>query len=221
MAKSERPEWFKFWRRNRQILDIDQLSMESRGRIFTNMMRYFDSGEDELLSLDTLESAMFNVLKINVDSSFSDFEETSQKNRENAMKRWDATASDRIRSNAIDAEDRGEKIRGEKIRGEKIRGERGEDRSPAPAPPTAEDVREYCLAECISDFPAQRFVDHYAARNWKVNGEPISDWKALVRVWVDRDKEKQKLAQVTTFMDLPDERNVEREQRRKELGLDW
>ncbi len=220
MAKSERPEWFKFWRRNRQMLDIDQLSMESRGRIFTNMMRYFDSGEDELLSLDTLESAMFNVLKINVDNSFSDFEETSQKNRENALKRWNATASDRIRSNAIDAEDRGKKIEDRRENTED-RGEREEDRSPAPAPPTVEDVREYCLAEGIADFRTQRFVDYYAARNWKAKGEPVSDWKALVRVWADRDREEQKPAHVTTFMDLPDERNEEREQRRKELGLDW
>lgn len=218
MAKSERPEWFKFWRRNRQMLDIDQLSMESRGRIFTNMMRYFDSGEDELLSLDTLESAMFNVLKINVDNSFSDFEETSQKNRENALKRWNATASDRIRSNAIDAEDRGKKIEDRREKTED-RGEREEDRSPAPAPPTVEDVREYCLAEGISDSSVQRFVDYYAARDWKAKGEPVSDWRALFRVWADR--EYQKPAHVTTFMDLPNEPNVEREQRRKELGLDW
>ena len=36
-----------------------------------------------------------------------------------------------------------------------------------------------------------------------------------------KEKQKQKQKRITTFMDLPDERNEEREQRRKELGLDW
>lgn len=97
--------------------------------------------------------------------------------------------------------------------------ERESDTAPAPAPPTVEDVREYCLAEGISDSSVQRFVDYYAARDWKAKGEPVSDWRALFRVWADR--EYQKPAHVTTFMDLPNEPNVEREQRRKELGLDW
>ena len=40
--KDQRPQWFKFWRRNRGMLDVETLSMEARGRIFTNIMRYFD-----------------------------------------------------------------------------------------------------------------------------------------------------------------------------------
>ncbi|MBQ1771025.1 MAG: hypothetical protein II000_03625 [Clostridia bacterium] len=222
--KSDRPEWFKFWRRNRQQLDIELLSMESRGRIFTNMMRYFDTGELDLVELSPLESMAFNVLKVNVDDSFDEWKEKSEKATASINERWhksdDTEVYERIPANTKYTEDRGKKI---EDRGQKIedRGEREEDRSPAPAPPTVEDVREYCLSECISDFPAQRFVDHYAARNWKANGEPISDWKALVRVWVDRDKEKQKQKRITTFMDVPGDGNEEREQRRKELGLDW
>ncbi len=98
--KDRRPEWFKFWRRNRKTLDIEQLDLESRGRIFTNMMRYFDDDEAMMLEMTPLESAMFNVLKINVDDSFDEVEETSTRNRANANKRWHATACDRIPSDA-------------------------------------------------------------------------------------------------------------------------
>lgn len=193
MAKSERPEWFKFWRRNRQMLDIDQLSMESRGRIFTNMMRYFDSGENELLSLDTLESAMFNVLKINVDNSFSDFEETSQKNRENALKRWNATASDRIRSNANDAEDRGQSTedRGKntEVETKAAKPQRSKKRF---IPPTVEEIAAFCR-ERGNSVDAQKVYDTYAVADWKDStGKPVKNWKQkIIAVW-ERDEPKAK-----------------------------
>ncbi len=81
--KEGRPEWFKFWRRNRQQLDIELLSMESRGVIFTNMMRYFDSGEAELLEMNPLEIMGFNIVKMNVDDSFTEYEAIAERNREN------------------------------------------------------------------------------------------------------------------------------------------
>ena len=83
--KSGRPEWFKFWQRNRRQLDIEQLSMESRGIIFTNMMRYFD-GDTNLLPMDTVEAVAFYVVKINVDDAFDDYAGRSETNRENGAK---------------------------------------------------------------------------------------------------------------------------------------
>lgn len=184
MAKSERPEWFKFWRRNRRTLDIDQLSMESRGRIFTNMMRYFDSGDAELIELDTLESAMFNVLKINVDDSFSDFDHISRQNRENARKRWDATAYDRIQSDANDAEDR--------VQSTEVRSKSTEvgtkaakpQRNKAFIPPTVEEIATYCQ-ERKNGVNPQKVYDYYAAAKWKdSNGKPVKNWKQkIISVW--------------------------------------
>lgn len=88
MAKNKegRPEWFKFWRYNRQLLDIEQLSIESRGVVFTNMMRYFDGEADALLPMTTAEAIAFNVLKRNVDESFSDYDERKETNRINGEK---------------------------------------------------------------------------------------------------------------------------------------
>ncbi len=70
--KDGRPEWFRFWRRNRRQLDIDELSIESRGIIFTNMMRYFD-GDENLLPMNSIEAIAFNIIKINIDDAFSDY----------------------------------------------------------------------------------------------------------------------------------------------------
>lgn len=64
--KEGRPEWFKFWRRNRGMLDIEALSIQSRGVVFTNIMRYFDTGMDELIDMSPIEIMAFNIFKKNM-----------------------------------------------------------------------------------------------------------------------------------------------------------
>lgn len=86
--KERRPEWFKFWRRNRGMLDIESLSMQSRGIVLTNIMRYFDTGTDELMQMSPIEELAFNVLKQNADEAVEEFKRTSEQNRENILKRW-------------------------------------------------------------------------------------------------------------------------------------
>ena len=82
--KDGRPEWFKFWRRNRKQIDIDRLGMESRGIVFTNMMRYFD--HEELVEMSDVEYLAFNVLAVNIDEAFEEYEARTEVNRENGSK---------------------------------------------------------------------------------------------------------------------------------------
>lgn len=56
-------------------------------------------------------------------------------------------------------------------------------------PPTAEEVREYCGAQGLT-IDAERFVDYYEANGWKVGSQAMKDWKATVRNWARRDKER-------------------------------
>ena len=50
------------------------------------------------------------------------------------------------------------------------------------SPPTVEEVAEYCL-ERANGINAQRFVDFYTAKGWKIGKEKMHDWKAAVRTW--------------------------------------
>jgi hypothetical protein len=68
---------------------------------------------------------------------------------------------------------------------------------PTPAPdestsviPTADQVRTY--AEGIGyQINAEYFVDHYGSTNWRAaNGQPITNWKSLVRKWKINDEAK-------------------------------
>ena len=56
-------------------------------------------------------------------------------------------------------------------------------------PPTLEEVTEYCKARNNGVDP-QRFIDFYASKGWKVGNQPMKDWKACIRTWERRDKEK-------------------------------
>ena len=56
-------------------------------------------------------------------------------------------------------------------------------------PPTVEDVEAYCQ-ERGNGVDAQRFVDFYASKGWKVGNAGMKDWHAAVRNWERRDDMK-------------------------------
>ena len=50
------------------------------------------------------------------------------------------------------------------------------------AVPTVEEVDAYCR-ERGNNVDAQRFVDFYASKGWRIGKEPMRDWRACVRTW--------------------------------------
>lgn len=56
-------------------------------------------------------------------------------------------------------------------------------------PPTREEVQAYC-AERGNNVNADKFVDYYTSKGWVVGKVPMKDWKAAVRGWEQRDKER-------------------------------
>lgn len=52
-------------------------------------------------------------------------------------------------------------------------------------PPTVDEVRAYCR-ERGNNVDAEKFVDFYTAKGWKVGKNPMKDWKAAVRTWERR-----------------------------------
>ena len=54
-------------------------------------------------------------------------------------------------------------------------------------PPSVDDVRAYCQ-ERGNRVDAQRFVDFYASKGWRVGNQPMKDWRAAVRTWERDDR---------------------------------
>ena len=59
------------------------------------------------------------------------------------------------------------------------------------APPTVDDILNYCRETGVT-IDAQRFVDFYASKGWKVGMTPMTDWRASVRSWAARDRAEAK-----------------------------
>lgn len=53
-------------------------------------------------------------------------------------------------------------------------------------PPSLEEVRKFCYSEKYL-IDAQRFYNYYTSNGWKVGRNPMKDWKAAVRTWVQRE----------------------------------
>ena len=51
--------------------------------------------------------------------------------------------------------------------------------------PTLEELQEYISTREIK-IDAQKFLNHYDSVGWKVNNNPMKDWKACVRTWEGR-----------------------------------
>ena len=56
-------------------------------------------------------------------------------------------------------------------------------------PPTPSEVRQYC-DESGHRIDADAFVDFYASKNWMVGKNKMKDWKAAVRNWERKDRER-------------------------------
>lgn len=55
--------------------------------------------------------------------------------------------------------------------------------------PTLEEVKSYC-EERKNNINAQKFIDYYESNGWKVGRVSMKDWKACIRTWEQRNKEK-------------------------------
>ena len=55
--------------------------------------------------------------------------------------------------------------------------------------PTLDEVEEYCK-ERNNNINAQKFIDFYESKGWKVGKTPMKDWKACIRTWEGNNTNK-------------------------------
>ena len=76
-------------------------------------------------------------------------------------------------------------------------------------PPTLEAIIEYCNSRSSTVDP-QKFFDHYTANGWMVGKNKMKDWKAAVRTWEHRDKDKSKIPTGVETLTEAQKRNIGR-----------
>jgi len=61
--------------------------------------------------------------------------------------------------------------------------------------PTIDEIVLYCV-ERNSSVQAAEFYDFYESKNWYIGKNKMKDWKAAVRTWERRSKEKPKMSKL-------------------------
>lgn len=170
------------------------LSDEERGQLLLALCEYAESA---VLPSGKSVAFMtcFELMRCAIDRQFEKYRATCERNRMNIGKRWETQAGnssteydctqpntavyDRIPSVPMDTThtNRTEQNRAEP--NERVSRKRF-------TPPTLERVVAYCR-ERGNTVDAQRFVDFYASKGWKVGNQAMCDWKAAVRTWELRE----------------------------------
>lgn len=157
----------------------------SAGALLKALLAY-QNGDDVSID-DPVLGAVFAMLKVKLDKDNADYEARCQKNSESARKRWDANACDCTQTDA-DACERmqtdAQKDNNRITTG--LQQDKQKRESKRFAPPSVNDVQEYCEEKGYQIDP-EAFVDFYAAKGWKVGNQPMKDWKAAVRTWTRRE----------------------------------
>lgn len=86
-------------------------------------------------------------------------------------------------SDVVVSEEEGDKDKDREIEKEKYK----EKETRRFAPPTLQEVQEYCSSR-RNGVDAQQFVDFYTAKGWKIGKDTMKDWKAAVRTWEGRGR---------------------------------
>ena len=174
-----RREQFTFYRSYYDALK--NLPEKERAKVLFAILEYA-LDEQEQNKLEGVCAACFLLIRPTLDSG-----RIKAANRKNKTKTNEE-------QNENKAETKSEQNRKEKEKEREVEVERENDSSPPKAPvaarrftpPTVEDVAAYCR-ERGSNVDAQRFVDFYASKGWKVGNAGMKDWHAAVRNWESRD----------------------------------
>lgn len=182
-----------------------------RGRLFMAMMAYAYRGEEPEFEAGAPEWFIWDTLKLKIDQCADNLEskrangrkggsnpkqteadasESKQKEAKTSKgKQTEAEASESKRNQHIKEKEKEQEQEYEQEKEECVEGAKP-PKPPAAArrftPPTVDEVAAYCR-ERGNGVDAQRFVDFYASKGWKVGTTPMKDWHAAVRNWEGRD----------------------------------
>jgi hypothetical protein len=178
--------------------EIRRLSYEEKGQLLDAMLAYAE--DKTLLPLTGKADVLWDVIQERIDAQHNSYEKMCAVNKENIKKRYESlrTDTDRyepkqdnlslLKSNVQVQE----QVKVQEQVQDKSSNKRESKRF---APPTVQQVSEYCLENGFGVDP-ERFVNHYTSNGWKVGGKtPMKDWRAAVRNWETRDKDNNKKAQ--------------------------
>lgn len=158
---------------------IEPLNSAERGRLFTAMLEYAESGTEPEFSGN--ERFIWPTAKLHIDRE----DEFCKKQKENGAKggrKPNETQPNPSEPNLTQKSQK-DKDKEKKRKEYKETTPNGvEKKSERFSAPTLEEVKAYCL-ERKNGVDAERWYNYYSANGWMVGKNHMKDWKAAVRTW--------------------------------------
>ena len=199
--------------------NIQALSMEQRGMLFTSLMLYVSGQEPE--EMDPVTAMAFSFIKSQMDKDIEKYNETCAKRSEagklggrpkkqeeakKAKKANGFSENQKKQGKAKKADNEYEYDNDNDLLKENTKRK-------VFSTPTVDDVRAYCL-ERNNKVDPQQFVDFYESKGWMIGKNKMKDWKAAVRTW-ERSETKTRLGETAKL--TKDNNNFERRRYSEEM----
>lgn len=185
---------------------MEALNDAECGRLFRALLEYSATGAAPELRGN--ERFVFPGMRSQIDRDIEKYKAKCARNRENGEKGGGQSPPNATERHRTPPKDKDKEKDKEKDKDKDISFPPDGVKDSARAHrPTVEEVAAYCR-ERGNSVDAERFVDFYASKGWKVGNQPMKDWKACVRTWERReDKPRQTSRFATpdydTMEDLP------------------
>ena len=185
-------EYLKIWCSFAEI--IEPLNDAERGRLFTAMLEYAERGT--LPEFKGNERYIWPMAKQSIDRT----RDESGRKRENGQRGGRPRKPEETSENQKKANESTENQQEANESYKEKEKDKDKEKKETPlagckektasrfTPPTVEEVAQYCR-ERKNNVDAQRFVDFYESKGWRVGNQPMKDWRACVRTW-ERERER-------------------------------
>ena len=157
------------------VEDMKELGDAERGRLFTGMLEYAETGKEP--DLRGNERFVWGTAKKSIDNQRKSYDHQCAVNK--------ANGSEPKRKQANGSESLQEKDKEEETKKE-VNTDVFTKKNTAFHPPTFDQVKAYCT-ERGNHVDAQAFVDFYTSKGWMIGKNKMRDWKAAVRTWERMD----------------------------------
>ena len=163
------------------LVDMEPLSFDERGRLFSAMLKYADDGTEPELTGN--ERFLWYTAKKFIDAQADSYTELCERNKRNITARYERKNTARYDSLPLVT------TRYQSNEEQEQEQEQEHKRVYKFVPPSVEEVRAF-----VDDYrlavDAERFVDFYASKGWMVGKNKMKDWRCAVRNWSRRDAPK-------------------------------
>ena len=153
------------------IHTVEQLTDEQAGDLFRHILRYVNDQDPQSDSVIT--KIAFEPIKQALKRDLDKYKSICERNSDNAKKRWDATASDRIPKHTKNADS---DIDIDSDIEKDIKVNKGFVK------PSIEEIKTYMIEIGMTDV-SEKWFDYYESNGWLVGKNKMKNWKAAVRTW--------------------------------------